>query len=563
MLGYISIIDEPFKGGTHLPQFGKKTCKGKVDLKNAPFAKKIPLLSFQPVQEERKPLLGLVHSWYAALLKQRIPFFSKKGKRPAPFHVYNEDIVKQINKSSRTFMKKNTSVQKIILIAVLCMLLIAGFYGIFTWWNRASGNAPIKAYEIFMGSKDLGAVSRTEDVQKILDLVKEEQRKKYGLDVVLDQKVDFRATQVSEKAIQKIEKLEVEIRKIASYKVIGAAIVIDGKIIKALKTQEDAKWVLEQVLAPYQKMIKEKKAETIRFVEKVEIKIEPVDFSLIDDREKLVKMLVMGDVEQKLYVIQEGDTLSEIANTMNIKVVDIRKANPVLTDSDAIHPGMKLNMTVPKNMVNVEVVSVTELTESLPFTIEVREDKSLYKTQKKVIQKGIKGKRKIVARVTQVNGVIKTKKVLSEVVVQKPVKQIIVKGTGSVPSQVASNSTSSSMGLPTRGRVSSTFGMRWGKMHEGMDIAAPMGSPIYAANGGTVIFSGYRGGYGNCIEISHGGGLTTRYGHCSKLLLGVGKTVKKGQLIALVGSTGHSTGPHVHFEVRMNGKPVNPAARLK
>jgi murein DD-endopeptidase MepM/ murein hydrolase activator NlpD len=106
--------------------------------------------------------------------------------------------------------------------------------------------------------------------------------------------------------------------------------------------------------------------------------------------------------------------------------------------------------------------------------------------------------------------------------------------------------------------VSSNFGKRWGRMHEGVDLAVASGTPIHAAERGTVRFSGWSTGYGNLVILDHGGGVTTRYGHASKLLVHNGQTVKKGQTIALVGSTGHSTGPHLHFEIRTQNTPKNP-----
>jgi murein DD-endopeptidase MepM/ murein hydrolase activator NlpD len=99
-------------------------------------------------------------------------------------------------------------------------------------------------------------------------------------------------------------------------------------------------------------------------------------------------------------------------------------------------------------------------------------------------------------------------------------------------------------------------------MHEGIDIGAPYGAPIGAADGGTVIYAGWLGGYGNLVVLDHGNGLSTAYGHQSDIVVGVGQSVAQGQLIGYVGSTGHSTGPHLHFEVRVNGSPVDPLGYL-
>ena len=112
--------------------------------------------------------------------------------------------------------------------------------------------------------------------------------------------------------------------------------------------------------------------------------------------------------------------------------------------------------------------------------------------------------------------------------------------------------------LISGGRYTSGFGRRWGRMHKGVDWACPIGTTVYASCAGTVISASYNGGYGNNVVISHADGRLTRYAHNSKLLVKAGQHVEQGEPIALSGSTGRSTGPHVHFEIYINGSAVDP-----
>jgi murein DD-endopeptidase MepM/ murein hydrolase activator NlpD len=115
---------------------------------------------------------------------------------------------------------------------------------------------------------------------------------------------------------------------------------------------------------------------------------------------------------------------------------------------------------------------------------------------------------------------------------------------------------------PVNGPVTSGFGMRWGRMHEGIDIGVGSGTPIHAAASGRVVYSGWMEGYGNLVAIDHGRGISTAYGHQSSIAVGNGQTVTQGQVIGYVGCTGHCFGPHLHFEVRINGSPVDPLGYL-
>jgi murein DD-endopeptidase MepM/ murein hydrolase activator NlpD len=130
------------------------------------------------------------------------------------------------------------------------------------------------------------------------------------------------------------------------------------------------------------------------------------------------------------------------------------------------------------------------------------------------------------------------------------------------PASTGTGESSSGLIWPVDGPVTSGFGMRWGRMHEGIDIAVPTGTPVRASAAGSVIHSGWLGGYGYLVVVDHGNGLATAYAHNSSLLVAAGQRVSQGQTVALSGSTGNSSGPHVHFEVRVNGAAVDPLLYL-
>ena len=140
-------------------------------------------------------------------------------------------------------------------------------------------------------------------------------------------------------------------------------------------------------------------------------------------------------------------------------------------------------------------------------------------------------------------------------------------GMVSLPGSIVGSTVSvtTPTGWPARGEVSSPYGLRWNgsDFHPGIDIANDMGTPIVATADGTVTTAGWNaGGYGNMVDIDHGNGITTRYGHAMQVVVSAGQHVRRGQIIAYMGSTGFSTGPHVHYEVRVNGQAVNPVSYL-
>ena len=207
-----------------------------------------------------------------------------------------------------------------------------------------------------------------------------------------------------------------------------------------------------------------------------------------------------------------------------------------------------------EEMADVESVVKLSYYEAIPYNTTIIEDADMYVGETKVDVKGITGEKYIEHTYNKLNGETVEEYISGETVVTEVQDEVIRKGTKERPKGGASGNFIN----PTKGVLTSPFGPRWGRMHNGIDVAAPVGTPMYAADGGTVIYAGWMSGYGYLVQIDHKNGYVTYYAHCSALHVKVGTKVNQGDLIADMGSTGNSTGSHLHFEVRYNNTPQNP-----
>ena len=185
--------------------------------------------------------------------------------------------------------------------------------------------------------------------------------------------------------------------------------------------------------------------------------------------------------------------------------------------------------------------------------VQYVDNDSWYTTKEVVTQEASTGHRKVTALVTYKNGNETGREIIAQTIVTEAKPKIIERGTQAPPTYIKPISG---------GRYSSGFGKRWGRMHKGVDWACSVGTAVKASCGGTVVSAGWSNGYGYCITIRHPDGKQTRYAHLSKILVSSGKSVKQGDKIALSGNTGRSTGPHIHFEILVNGSQVNPLKYL-
>jgi len=259
--------------------------------------------------------------------------------------------------------------------------------------------------------------------------------------------------------------------------------------------------------------------------------------------------------EEVLYSIQKDDLMGTIAPKFDMTVAQLKALNPTV-DERRLREGMQLTVSRATPYLTMKALKTVQYNEPIPYTREVISDDSMYTYETKVRTAGKEGVVEVTAEVFEVDGIEVSRLELNRDVLSSPVTQIEIRGTKTPPKTAPTGTFRAPV---SGGTVTSRFGGRGGSQHTGIDIALPVGTTIVAADGGTVTFAGYSGGYGYIVKMSHGKGVETWYAHCSALLVSRGTEVAKGQPIARVGSTGRSTGSHLHFEVRINGVAVNPA----
>ena len=296
------------------------------------------------------------------------------------------------------------------------------------------------------------------------------------------------------------------------------------------------------------------------FMNKIEIvpgKYE--DTSIVTNDAMLV--LICGNRRQtETYAVERGDTVEMIAKKNGLTSAKLKEANPDL-NLQSLHAGDVIQLEPQQKLLTVQTKRTEAVTSGVAYEKQTVTSNSMYEDQTAVKAKGVAGQQTATYEVTCVNGREISRRTLHVSRDKAPVTEVTVKGTKTRASTAGEATGCFLWPTPTLTDITSGYEARWGTFHYGLDLsgANAMGQPIYAADGGTVVFAGYDdSGYGNYVVIDHGNGFESIYGHASKLLISQGAKVAQGQLIALVGSTGHSTGPHCHFEVHKNGEKINP-----
>lgn len=291
----------------------------------------------------------------------------------------------------------------------------------------------------------------------------------------------------------------------------------------------------------------------VGFSETIQVMETYVGKDQIKDRDTAFNEITVENDEESIYVVEPGDCLSIIAEKNNMSIDEIKELNPDIESDNDIYYDDRLNVTVPTAAVQILVEKQETYEEEYNAEVVYEDDNSMYIGENEVVQEGVPGKHIVTDLVTYKGDTETDREQLKENVQVAAVAQIVKRGTKSKPTY---------MFPVTNWNVTSNFGYRWGRLHAGTDVGVPIGTTVRASRGGQVITAGWLGGYGNCVIIDHGDGVATRYGHLSEVTVSVGQYVDQGQQIALSGNTGRSTGPHLHFEIRINGEAVDPLPYL-
>jgi len=445
-----------------------------------------------------------------------------------------------------------------IIITIVSMIVIPA---------RTSAQYSV-GYEVFLCGKPIGIVDSSEEVDLYLSDVRTQFAEAWDMKVTDQLEIEYRQVATNAKHICPADVFTNMIASSIDVKVLGTIIYVNDWAAAVVGTPEEAQWVLEQAKSPYEAPSNGLVYSDISFVEDVRTEEGAADFKDIVDKETALHNLTIGPgVELKYHIVVTGDALKRIARKEGVKVSDIRIANPQLSDTDKIFPGDKLLVVAPKNSLSIRYTEIIDREQDVPFETEYSYDDTAYTTQTEVLKEGVVGRSHVRAKIKYINGIEVDYNLIEQTPLVAPETRIVRKGTIPVPKELTL-AEEGRMTLPLRkgtySRISCPFGPREAPVpgastfHKGIDMAADVGTPIYASADGTVRYAGSEPGFGRYIKLSHGGGVQTLYGHCSQLLVKKGQKVKAGEIIALVGNTGRSSGSHLHFEIRIDGVAVDP-----
>jgi len=406
----------------------------------------------------------------------------------------------------------NKQIKGAISLACATTLILSGSYSLSYLDSHENNVFSTDSFSILADGKELCKIRDPEQLDTALEEIEYDLEEKHKHDLAIENNFKIEPSKAKDKEVVSGEELYNIIAENANYSLLAYEIIVDKNQVGIVNSEYEAKNVIEEVKNYFTQNYDEESIIEISTQENVEINQINTSNADIKTAEELINYIIKGTDEEQKYIVEEGDTYWTIAEYFNMSLDELISANPS-SDPENIQIGDELNLMVPKPFLNVLVKRKITQEEKKPFETEYQYVSYMFNDEQIVERSGEYGLSKIESLVTEQNGIQR-------------------------------------------------FGSRSGGFHRGLDMAKSSGSSIQAADGGTVISAGWDGSYGYSILINHGAGFSTRYAHCSDMYVSAGDKVYQGEIIAAVGSTGVSTGPHLHFEVIKYGSVVNPSSYI-
>lgn len=478
-------------------------------------------------------------------------------------------------KTDATFIsKKQSKIQKILAAGILIVGLPFGVK--YAEANQSESFQTI--HHVYLNDEYIGKIADEEKLEQLKEEKIEVATEEFdGFSLAIEEGLSIVPERVFSVKTDD-EKVLTQLEKELSVETESVGIQVNDEIALHVKDDENyeevvntfiLQWVTEEELTAYEKAQEldslpelsegEKRIAKMIFsaeIEPIAEKVKPEEILTVTEA---VEVLNKGSINHQKYAVQSGDVLGKIANQHNMATQELIDINEGLTEDTVLQIDDELNVTYAKPYIELEVHYETKEKIKTSHDKVTKKDENMDKGKKKVTQEGKDGEKVVTEYIREKNGKVLGKSTLDEQVISEPVDEITVVGTKVTPSKGEGIFRWPTVG----GYVSSTMGMRWGRMHQGIDIARPSNRSILAADNGVVVTAGHTGGYGNRIIIDHNNGYRTLYAHLSSINVRPGQTVSAGSKIGVMGATGNSTGVHLHFEVTKNGSLINPLSVLK
>lgn len=446
------------------------------------------------------------------------------------------------------FQGKGGGKTTLVVVSALVISLLA----VVGWLALPSANA----LQVLVDGAEVGLIKDRQTGEQALGMLVAEVNQTAANPLTYKENITYQPAKAKANQLLSPQELKEALAQKLTFLTGAVALEINGEPRLVVSDEKAARQVLQRVKEAYTPKAEMVSDLQVVFEERVLLVPQDVEPDRVLDVEEAIRMMLEGTKKIEQHAVKPGESLWLIARNHKMTVEELREANPQLK-SDSLKIGQQINLLKADPLVNVSVSYRSTAREAIPAPVRVQNDANLWRGQERVLERGRPGEKEVVYDIAERNGVLVKREVLTEKVMSQPVTRVISRGTKQMLASREGMGTGR-LGWPVRGRITSPFGLRRGGFHTGLDLAGDTGDPVFASESGRVTFVGWQGNYGKRVVIDHGDGLSTSYSHLSDYKVKIGDQVAKGDLVGLIGNTGRSTGPHLHFEVIADGNFRNP-----